>query len=153
MKALALLRSRLGLTQPRLARLAGVHPMTVSKWERGVLRPNPPQRAILRALEAAAGGRPVASPEAEELAAWLNQAYIDVSEVKGMKLSASNQFRGKIVGLTLGPVSAKIVLEIAPRVRITSVITSDSARRLGLKVGKRAVAIIKATEVIVGVDA
>lgn len=153
MPSIARLRSLLGLTQPRLARLTGVHPMTVSKWERGVLRPNPPQRAILRALEAAAGGRPAPSPEAEELAAWLNQAYMDVSEVKGMKLSASNQLRGKVVGLTLGPVSAKIVLEIAPRVRITSVITSDSARRLGLKVGKKAVAIIKATEVIVGVDA
>lgn len=153
MASIALLRTRLGLTQPRLARLTGVHPMTVSKWERGVLRPNPPQRAILRALEAAAGDRAAASPEAEELAAWLNQAYIDVSEVKGMKLSASNQFRGKIVALVLGPVSAKIVLEIAPRVRITSVITSDSARRLGLKVGKKAVAIVKATEVIVGVDA
>lgn len=152
MRSIVSLRKTLGLTQPHLARLAGVHPMTVSKWERGVLRPNPPQRAVLRALEAAAGGRAPASPEAEELAAWLNQAYIDVSEVKGMKLSASNQFRGKIVALVLGPVSAKVVIEIAPKVRITSVITSDSARRLGLKVGKRAVAIIKATEVIVGVN-
>ncbi|KAF0245108.1 MAG: molybdopterin-binding [Planctomycetota bacterium] len=153
MNPIAHLRSRLGLTQPRLARLAGVHPMTVSKWERGVLKPNPPQRAVLNALIAAAGGRAPASPEAEELAAWLNQAYIDVSEVKGMKLSASNQLRGKIVELLLGPVSARIVLEIAPRVRITSVITSESARRLGLKVGRKALAIIKATEVIVGVDA
>jgi molybdopterin-binding protein len=152
MASIASLRKTLGLTQTRLARLAGVHPMTVSKWERGVLKPNRPQRAVLRALEAAAGGRRPVSPEAEELTAWLNQAYIDVSEVKGMKLSASNQLRGKIVDLQLGPVSAKIVLEIAPRVRITSVITSDSARRLGLKVGKKAVAIIKATEVIVGVD-
>ncbi|NUN50617.1 MAG: TOBE domain-containing protein [Candidatus Brocadiae bacterium] len=144
------LRRRLGLTQARLARLAGVHPMTVSKWERGVLAPNPPQRAILGALEAAAGGG-AASPEAEELAAWLNRAYIDVTEVSGMKLSASNQFRGRVVELELGPVSARVVIEIAPRVRITSVITTASARRLGLRTGRRAVAIVKATEVLVGV--
>lgn len=147
MASISSLRKSLGLTQGHLARLAGVHPMTVSKWERGVLRPNRPQQAVLRAL---AGQVDAAT---EDLAGFLNQSLIDVSEVKGMKLSASNQLRGKIVELTLGPVSARIVLEIAPKVRITSVITSESARRLGLKPGKKAVAIIKATEVIVGVDA
>jgi len=121
----------------------------VSKWERGVLEPQPHARAILDALAAAAGREPV-SHEAEELAAWLNQAYVDVSEIEGMKLSASNQFRGKVVDLVLGPISARVVIEIAPGIRIVSVITSDSARRLGLRVGKRAIAIVKATEVIVG---
>lgn len=29
-------RARLGLSQPALARLLGVHPLTVSKWERGL---------------------------------------------------------------------------------------------------------------------
>ena len=139
------------LTQPRLAELTGVHPMTVSKWERGILRPNRHQRAILAALDAASSGRAGnASRETAELAAWLNQAYIDVTEITGMKLSASNQFRGKVVELALGPISARVVIEIAPKIRIVSVITSDSARRLGLRVGKPAVAIIKATEVIVG---
>ena len=36
---IAALRTRLGLTQVQLAELTGVHPITVSKWERGVLRP------------------------------------------------------------------------------------------------------------------
>ena len=44
--------------------------------------------------------------------------------------------------------STRVVLEVAPGVRITSVITTASATRLGLREGKRAVAIIKATEVI-----
>jgi molybdopterin-binding protein len=35
-------------------------------------------------------------------------------------------------------------------VRITSLITTASVRRLGLRVGKQAIAIIKATEVIIG---
>jgi molybdopterin-binding protein len=144
---LASLRLAAGLTQSRLAALVGVHPMTVSKWERGVLAPNAHQRAILGAL---AGGRRAAR-EAEELAGWLNRAYVDVSEVGRMKLSASNQFKGRVVRLDLGPISARVVIEIAPRLRIVSVITSDSARRLGLRVGRPAVAIVKATEVIVGV--
>jgi molybdopterin-binding protein len=141
----AALRKRLGLSQVRLAEILGVHPMTVSRWERGRLEPSVRQRELLGTL---AGGAPARS--AEELASWLNRALVEVTEVGGMKLSASNQLRGKIVSLEEGPVSARVVIEIAPRVRITSLITTASARRLGLKLGKRVAAIIKATEVIVG---
>ena len=147
---LANLRARLGLTQSRLASLTGVHAMTVSKWERGVLAPNRHQSSILKALEAAAAGRD-AGGHARELAGYLNQAHIDFSEVGDMKLSASNQFKGKVVEIQEGPVTSRLVIEIAPRVRIVSLITTASVQRLGLKVGRTAVAIIKATEVIVGV--
>jgi molybdopterin-binding protein len=147
---LAAIRTNLGLTQAQLADVTGVHPMTVSKWERGVLQPTRHQQAILAALEAVAGGRP-ARGEPPELAGFLNQAYIDFTEVGDMKLSASNQFRGKVVALEEGPVTTRVVLEIAPKLRIVSLITTASVHRLGLKVGKTAVAIIKATEVIVGV--
>lgn len=148
-------RRRAGLTQTRLARLLGVHPITVSKWERGVLRPHARQAAILRALgrSAPAGAGPagaVVADVAEELAGLLNQAFIEVTEVEGMQLSASNQVRGKIVVLEIGPVSSRVVIQIAPRVRITSVITSASVQRLRLREGKAVVAIIKATDVILG---
>jgi molybdopterin-binding protein len=68
-----------------------------------------------------------------------------------MKISASNQLSGKVVELEEGPVSSRVVIEVAPKVRITSLITTASAKRLGLKVGKPAIAVIKATEVIVAV--
>lgn len=41
------LRERLGLSQVQLAQLLGVHPLTVSKWERGLLAPSPHQNALL----------------------------------------------------------------------------------------------------------
>jgi molybdopterin-binding protein len=146
----ARLRARLGLTQARFARLISVHPMTVSKWERGALAPNSRQRATLDALAAAraGGGGP-----ARELAEILNLAFADVSEIgDSMQLSASNQLKGRIVELETGPVSTRLVIEVVPKVRVTSVITTASAKRLGLKLGKKVVAIIKATEVIVGTD-
>jgi len=148
-------RRRAGLTQTRLARLLGVHPITVSKWERGVLRPNARQAAILRALgrSARAGTGPAGAAladVAEELAGLLNQAFIEVTEVHGMQLSASNQVKGKIVALEIGPVSSRVVIQIAPRVCITSVITSASVQRLRLREGQSVVAIIKATDVILG---
>ncbi len=147
----ARIRRRAALTQTRLARLLGVHPITVSKWERGVLQPSTRQRAILRALGLHRQSHHAhVADVAEELAGLLNQAFIEVTEVEGMQLSASNQLRGKITELEVGPVSSRVVIQIAPRVRVTSVITSASVRRLGLREGRSVVAIIKATDVILG---
>ncbi|HEX6039313.1 helix-turn-helix domain-containing protein [Longimicrobium sp.] len=41
------IRTQLGLSQVQLAQLLGVHPLTVSKWERSVLAPTPHQAALL----------------------------------------------------------------------------------------------------------
>ncbi len=148
----ARIRRRAALTQSRLARLLGVHPITISKWERGLLQPSARQQALLRALgRGGSGGEAARAVDvAEELAGLLNQAFIEVTEVEGMRLSASNQLRGKIVELEIGPVSSRVVIQIAPRVRVTSVITSASVRRLGLREGRAVVAIVKATDVILG---
>jgi len=143
-------RRRAGLTQAALAGLLGVHPITVSKWERGLLSPNGHQRELLAAL-AAEPGRALPEQRAAGLARALNRAYIEVVEIESMKLSASNALRGRISELDIGPVSSRVVVEVAPGVRITSVITSASVRRLKLKEGARVTAIIKATDVILGV--
>jgi molybdopterin-binding protein len=144
----AAIRKRMHLTQAGLGRLVGAHAMTVSKWERGVLKPAEFQRSILAALEVSAPGRE--SQLARDLSALLNRVFIEVTEIDGMNLSASNQLKGKVIQLEEGPVTTRVVIEIAPKVQITSLITTASVRRLGLRVGKPAVAIIKATEVIVG---
>ena len=83
------------------------------------------------------------------LSQLLDQAY-SRPEVDLGALSATNTFPGTIVELARGDVMCKLVIEVAPGLRIGSVITRDSVERLGLRVGSRAVAIIKATEVIVG---
>lgn len=70
-----------------------------------------------------------------------------------MKLSARNQFKGKVVGLEKGAVNGVVKIEIAPDVVITSVITNASIEELGLKEGGEAVAVIKASNVMVGTDA
>ena len=40
------LREQLGLNQVEFAQLAGVHPITVSKWERNAASPTPYQNAL-----------------------------------------------------------------------------------------------------------
>lgn len=157
MKSLKPLRVRLDLSQKELAKLLGVHVMTVSKWERGVLEPNEHQRRILRALtDAAEKGLRASAPARgrkrdpiQFLAAALSHAQGEPQLDLGT-LSATNRFGGRIVEIARGDVMSKVVIEVSKEVRIGAVITTDSVDRLRLEVGSRAIAIIKATEVIVG---
>lgn len=69
-----------------------------------------------------------------------------------MKLSARNVLPGKIIAVTKGATTAHVRIEIAPGRMITASITNDAVDDLGLAAGKNAIAIIKASDVIVGVD-
>ena len=69
-----------------------------------------------------------------------------------LKLSARNVFPGKVVDITRGQTTAHVKIEVGPGMVITSAITVESVNDLGLAVGDRAYAIIKSSEVIVGVD-
>lgn len=69
-----------------------------------------------------------------------------------MKTSARNQFVGTVKELTKGPVSAEVVIEVAPGVIVVAVISTRSAEALQLAVGKRAYALVKASSVLVAVD-
>ncbi len=68
-----------------------------------------------------------------------------------MKTSARNKLSGKVTAINKGAVHDEIELEIGGGVNIVATITSDSTQRLGLAVGKEAIALIKASSVIVGV--
>lgn len=69
-----------------------------------------------------------------------------------MKISARNTFSGTISAISEGPVSTEVTIKIAPKLELVSVITTNSAKRLKLKVGQQAYAIVKSDNVIVGVD-
>jgi molybdopterin-binding protein len=65
------------------------------------------------------------------------------------RISGRNQLLGSIVEVTVDGLLAKVVLAVGDQ-RITAIITSDAVRDLGLKVGEPALALIKATEVMIG---
>jgi molybdopterin-binding protein len=67
-----------------------------------------------------------------------------------MKLSARNQLKGKIVGVQKGQTTAHVRIDIGGGVVVTSSITNEAVDELKLKVGDAAMAIIKASDVIVG---
>lgn len=69
-----------------------------------------------------------------------------------MKVSARNSLPGVVKKIKLGAVNAEVTLELAPGLTIVSVITLDAVKNLGLKKGKIAYAVIKASSVMIGVD-
>lgn len=69
-----------------------------------------------------------------------------------MKLSARNLLKGKVTKITLGAVNAEVEMELEGGQVIVSIITINSVKRLDLKVGKEAYAMIKASSVMLAVD-
>jgi molybdopterin-binding protein len=68
-----------------------------------------------------------------------------------MKLSARNQVAGKVLSITKGATTAHVKIEIAPGIVLTSSITNEAVEELGLTVGKAVTAIVKSSDVMVGV--
>jgi molybdopterin-binding protein len=68
-----------------------------------------------------------------------------------MKLSARNQIKGKILEVKKGATTSHVRVEIAPGQVITASITNEAVDELGLKAGDAAIAVIKASDVMIGV--
>jgi molybdopterin-binding protein len=69
-----------------------------------------------------------------------------------MRLSARNQIKGRIVDVKKGATTAHVRVEIAPGQVVTASITNEAVDELGLKVGASAVAVIKASDVMIAVE-
>ena len=67
-----------------------------------------------------------------------------------MKLSARNVLRGRVVRVVRGATTGHVKLDIGGGVIVTASVTMEAIRELRLKKGDRALAIIKASDVIVG---
>ena len=77
---------------------------------------------------------------------------VTAPQEKKMKISARNCIEGKIIDIKEGPVSCEVTIETPAGEKIVSSITATSAKSLGLAVGGKAYAVIKASNVMVAVD-
>ena len=68
-----------------------------------------------------------------------------------MKLSARNKLKGKIVEVKKGATTTHVKIDIGGAV-VTSSITNEAADELKLASGQTAHAVIKASDVMVGID-
>lgn len=97
----------------------------------------------VRNLELRVGGRALAFIKASSVMVGLPG--------EGLKLSARNQLRGHINRLVRGTVSAEVCIEIEQGSVIAAVISNESVEVLMLKEGDPAIAIFKASSVMLGV--
>jgi molybdopterin-binding protein len=65
------------------------------------------------------------------------------------RISGRNQLGGTVLEVTVDGLLARVVLAVGKQ-RITAIITADAVRELALKPGDQALALIKATEVMIG---
>ncbi len=69
-----------------------------------------------------------------------------------MKISARNVIRGRVVAIHEGAINSEVVIDIGGGTRLVSVITKTSVDALGLEPGKEALAVIKASNILVAVE-
>lgn len=127
------------MTQLRIsqaAALLGVSDDTVRRWvDSGSLTAHPDDagRKVLDGVELAAFARAHAD------------AAPDPSEVGR---SARNKLVGLVTAITMDTVMAQVEMQCGPH-RIVSLISSEGVREMGLQVGSLAIAVVKATTVII----
>ncbi|MBN9632744.1 MAG: TOBE domain-containing protein [Actinobacteria bacterium] len=92
------------------------------------------------------GGRTVV--DGLELARMAKQNAVLPADPAGVGRSARNRFVGIVTDLVVDKVMAQVELQCGPH-RVVSLISSEAARELGLELGSVAVAVVKATNVIV----
>lgn len=67
-----------------------------------------------------------------------------------MTISARNQLKGKVQSVREGAVSALVTLITDGGERVTATVSLDAVKDLGLQPGSPATAVVKATEVLIG---
>jgi molybdate transport system regulatory protein len=82
-----------------------------------------------------------------------SSSILVATDLKGAKLSARNQLAGTVSAVTPGAVNTEVVIDLDGGGQIAAIVTQTSARELGLAVGAPAVALFKASDVILAVTA
>jgi molybdate transport system regulatory protein len=95
-------------------------------------------------LGLAAGGDALALVKASSV-------LIGVGKRGTLKLSARNQLHGKVARIVPGAVNTEVVVALRGGNSVAAIVTKTSVKELGLAVGQQAVAIFKASSVILGV--
>jgi molybdate transport system regulatory protein len=72
---------------------------------------------------------------------------------KNMKISARNQFQGKVTDVKPGAINTEVEISLGGDDKVIAQVTNTSAQRLGLAKGKAVTALVKASSILVMTDA
>ncbi|MEN5400060.1 TOBE domain-containing protein [Achromobacter xylosoxidans] len=91
------------------------------------------------------------APGKEALALVKASSVIVGAPGAGLRLSARNQLPGAITAVRTGAVNSEILIGLEGGATLAAIVTNESAQELGLREGAQAVAVFKASSVILGV--
>ncbi len=79
-------------------------------------------------------------------------ADFSLTRIVSMKTSARNQFVGQVRALRAGAVNDEVEIHVPDGPRIVAVVTRESTHALGLRPGMTAIALVKASSVLIATD-
>ncbi|SDG50105.1 TOBE domain-containing protein [Klenkia brasiliensis] len=68
-----------------------------------------------------------------------------------MRLSTRNQLAGTVTAINVGSVMTTVKVDVSGQ-EVTAAVTKEAVEELGLTVGSKVVALVKSTEVMLGVE-
>lgn len=86
----------------------------------------------------------------DEVTTLFKSSSVLVTTDCSLTISARNKLQGEITNITDGEVNSEVSINIGNADSVASIITSDSVKALGLKVGDKVSAVIKASDVMIG---
>ena len=134
------------MTSTQVCLLFGISAKTLYSWERS--------KKIPKSTRDRRGWRVYSPSQVEVIRKFVRGgAKEDVSQARPESkiysgLSARNQIRGKVISIAADGLLCEVVLRLGDGQEIVSVITKSSVRRLGIKKGDMASAVMKSTEVM-----
>ena len=127
------------LTPREAARMLGISYPTIKQWILG---------GKIKSVPTAGGHHRIAVSALKPFLAKDKAKPETESRERFRRVSGRNQIAGKVVSVRIEGLLAQVVLAIEGG-HITSIITADAARELGLKKGDSAAALIKSTDVMI----
>lgn len=129
------------LLSPRdAAKVLGISYPTLKQWI---------YKKKLRTIKTAGGHHRIPESELDKFL-HIQSERLPVEERRAhfRQISGRNQLVGRVTEVRVDGLMAQVVLSIGGQ-RITSIITADAVRELRLKVGDKAAALVKSTEVMI----
>jgi molybdopterin-binding protein len=127
------------VTAREAARILGISYPTLKQWIYG---------RKLRSVKTAGGHHRIPRAELDRFLHRLGKKAGPERRQEFRRISGRNQLVGRVTELRMEGLMAQVRLSVGGQ-EITSIITSDAAREMGLQVGQTAAALIKATEVMI----
>jgi molybdopterin-binding protein len=127
-------------TPREAAQVLGVSYPTLKQWI---------YKEKIRTVKTAGGHHRVPEKEVDKfLYRASEQGEVSERRTNFRKISGRNQLMGRVTEIKVSGLIAQITLSIGGQ-HITSIITADAVREMRLKVGDKAAALVKSTEVMI----